>query len=204
MVPMPAEAHKIADGHSPAAAPDGSTIAWIQGGQIWSASLTGSDLKPAQLLHARGTASDLNWSPDSTRILFTSARGDHGFIGVYDIREKALRFLDPSVDNDQSAVWSADGRQIAFIRLAASRYAFMVGPKRTADPWSIWIADAQTGKSRELWHADTGMGSVFWPMVSEHQLLWIADGGVVFPSEKDDGSICIRFPPVRRAPPRSC
>ncbi|MDQ1470691.1 MAG: hypothetical protein QOJ99_2171 [Bryobacterales bacterium] len=185
MAPLPGEAHRFADGHSPAAAPDGSTVAWVQGGQIWSASLSGGDPKPAQLLHARGTASDLNWSPDSTRILFRSGRGDHAFIAVYDVREKALRFLDTSVDTDQSAVWSADGRQVAFVRLAASRYAFMFGPKREAEPWSIRIADAQTGKGHELWHADTGKGSVFWPMVSDHQLLWTADGVIVFPWEKD-------------------
>jgi dipeptidyl aminopeptidase/acylaminoacyl peptidase len=183
MAPIAGEARKVGDGHSPAVAPDGSMVVWVQGGQIWSATLTG-DPKGSQLVHARGAAGDLEWSPESTRIAFTSNRGDHSFIGVYDVRGKALRFVDPSVDGDQSPVWSADGSKIAFIRIAAAREAFMFGPKRTAEPWSIRLADAKTGKGYEIWRAQQGMGSVFWPMVAEHQLLW-GEGRIVFPWERD-------------------
>lgn len=184
VVPAQGEARKLGDGHSPAVAPDGAMVAWVQSGQIWAVPLTGNQ-KPAQLVHARGSASDLEWSPDSTRIAFTSGRGDHAFIGVYDVPGKTLLFVDASVDRDQSAVWSKDGKQLAFIRLAASRYAFIFGPKRTAEPWSIRIADPRTGEGHEIWRADQGMGSVFWPMAARHQLLWTADGRIVFPWERE-------------------
>jgi len=134
VAPMPGDAHKVADGHGPAVARDGSMVAWVLSGQVWSAALKG-DAKPAQLIHARGSAGDLVWSPDSTRLAFTSSRGDHDFIGVYDVRAKALTFIDASVDRDQSAAWSPDSRQIAFIRVPAARDAWMWGPKRTAEPW---------------------------------------------------------------------
>ncbi len=61
----------------------------------------------------------------------------------------------------------------------------MHGAKRTGQPWSIRVADAQTGKGFELWRADAGMGSVFWPMSASNQLLWAAGDRIVFPWERD-------------------
>src|SRR5205823_12745380 len=59
---------------------------------------------------------NMRWSPDGTRLAFVSDRVDHSLVGVYDVRTHDLKFLSPSVDHDTSPTWSADGRQIAFIR----------------------------------------------------------------------------------------
>lgn len=174
---------KVADGHSAAVSPDGSTLAWIRNGQVWSMPFKGS---PTQLIHARGSAKDLRWAPDGSRLAFVSDRGDHTFIAVYDVHAKSLRFLDPSVDSDQSPEWSPDGKQIAFIRLPASPTAFEFGPKRTGPPWSIRVADPASGKGKEVWRAREGQGSVFWPMVAENQLLWMANDSLVFPWEREN------------------
>jgi dipeptidyl aminopeptidase/acylaminoacyl peptidase len=171
-----AEPVKVADGHSPAVSPDGLTVVWIAGGQIWSNS--------AQLIHARGTASDIVWSPDASRLAFVSNRGDHALIAVYDVREKSLRYLDPSVDTDRSPVWSPDGTQIAFLRIPAASGEFEFGARRTGPPWSIRVADVQSGHGREVWRASEGRGSVFWPMTAENQLLWMAGDRLVFPWER--------------------
>lgn len=173
---------KLGEGHSPAISPDGSTIAWIRDGQVWSMSFGGH---AAQLIHGRGSARGLLWSPDSSRLAFVSDRGDHAFIAVFDIRGKALRFLDPSVDTDQSPVWSPDGKRIAFLRVPANPTDFEFGPKPTGPPWSIRIADAATGACREIWHAEQGRGSVFWPMQADHQIFWMAGDRLVFPWERD-------------------
>lgn len=171
------EPAKVADGHSPAVSPDGLTVVWIAGGQIWTRS--------AQLIHARGTASDIVWSPDASRVAFVSNRGDHSWIAVYDMREKSLRYLDPSVDTDRSPVWSPDGTQIAFLRIPSASGEFEFGARRTGQPWSIRVADAQSGQGREVWRASEGRGSVFWPVTAEHQLLWMAGDRLVFPWERD-------------------
>lgn len=177
------EAAKVADGHSPAVSPDGLTVVWIANGQIWW--LTKPGAKSAQLIHARGTASDIVWSPDGSRLAFVSNRGDHALIAVYDVREKSLRYLDPSVDTDRSPVWSPDGTQIAFLRIPAASGEFEFGARRTGQPWSIRVADAQSGQGREVWRASEGRGSVFWPMTAQSQLLWMAGGRLVFPWERD-------------------
>ena len=178
------EPRKLGDGHDPAISPDGSIVAWVYNGQLWSTPLHGEG-KAAQLTHARGSAQELAWSPDGQNLAFTSSRTDHSFIGVYAARAKTLRFLDASVDHDSSPAWSPDGKEVAHIRVPSSVDDFMFGPKRTGQPWSIRVIDAASGKSREIWRAHEGMGSVFWPMVAETQLLWGDDGRIAFPWEGD-------------------
>lgn len=175
---------KLGEGHSPAISPKGDGVAFVFKGQVWLAKTDGSE-KAAQLIHARGDASSLRWSPDSAMLAFVSTRGDHSFIGVYDFATKALRYLDPSVDRDSQPVWSPGGNQIAFIRIPAFGEAFAFGPKRTAQPWSIRIAGAASGVGRQVWKVEEGAGSNFRPVVAENQLLWGAGDRLVFPWERD-------------------
>src|SRR5262249_24681328 len=81
--------------------------------------------------------------------------------------------------------WSPNGKELAFIRTPADREAFAFRPRRTAAPWSIWIADVETGNGRQVWKADEGRGSAFRGIVADDQLLWSADNRIVFPWEKD-------------------
>jgi dipeptidyl aminopeptidase/acylaminoacyl peptidase len=185
IAPLGGAPRRVGDGRAAAASPDGRTAIWLRGGQIWSADLPAAKTV-VQLTRARGSASGLSWSPDSTRVAFASNRGDHSFIGVYDVRSQTISFPDPATDFDQAAAWSPDGNELAFIRIAGSRNApFTWGPHRTAQPWSIRVASAKTGKGRELWRAREGMGSVFWPMTAVNQLLWSSEGRIVFPWEGD-------------------
>src|SRR3989442_1510398 len=161
----------LGDGHSPVVSPKGDRVAFLKQGQVWWVPLADS-AKPEQLVHARGTAQALRWSPDGAKLAFASGRGDHGFIGVYDVAAKTLRFLDPSVDRDEEPVWSPDGAQIAFIRIPAAEPTLPFTPRRAAPPWSIRVADVATGRGREVWKADAGRGSAFREIVAENQLLW--------------------------------
>ncbi len=173
---------KLATGSDPAIAPDGNSIAFVSGGQV---SLVQFDGKPIPSFHARGTCSRLAWSPDGARLSFVSARGDHSFIGVYNVAAGELRYLDPGTGDDSEPVWSPDSRTIAFLREPSSGKRAVREARRAGEPWSIRIAGAETGEGRELWRAAPGPGSVFRGVTSANQLAWTADGRIVFPWERD-------------------
>src|SRR2546425_7488047 len=96
---------KIGEGHSAAVSPKGDRVAFIRNGQIWWAAL--GDTTPAdQLVHSRGTASTLRWSPEGSKLAFVSDRDDHGFVGVYDVATKSLRSEERRVGKECRSRWS--------------------------------------------------------------------------------------------------
>ncbi len=175
---------KIAEGSEPELSPKGDRLVFLKGGQIWTVALK-PDAKPEQLIHAKGRPSMLRWSPDGSRIVFINNRTEHAIVGAYDFGSKKLWYIDPSVDTDTSPVFSPDSKQVAFIRIAAINRGMRFGPVLTADdPWSIRIADVETGNGHELWRALKGPGSAFHPMSAENQLLWGDGDRIVFPWER--------------------
>jgi dipeptidyl aminopeptidase/acylaminoacyl peptidase len=173
---------KLADGRGPAVSRDGR-VALLRNGQIWLTTLDAA--KPIEAVRAKILSSELHWAPDGSALAFTSQRGDHSFIGVYRAANKSILYLDPGVDNDSSPAWSPDSRSIAFLRRAYSS-AISVGPVReAATPWSIRVADANTGAGREAWRAGKGPGSAFRGMEADSQILWAAGNRLVFPWEQD-------------------
>ena len=177
------EAKKLGEGSAPEVSKSGR-VAWISKGQVWSAPADAS-AKAEQPFKVRGTASSLRWSPDGNQLAFANERGDHGFIGVYDMAAKSVSFLAPSLDSDSEPAWSPDGKQIAFLRLPAGRDHSLFTPVRTGDPWSLLVADLVTGEARTVFTAEAGRGSVFHPLTAPNQVLWASSGNLVFPWERD-------------------
>ena len=174
---------KLGEGHFPAVSPKGDAIAFVRENKILLMKPSGEDATVA--VQAKGTSEDLEWSPDGSRLAFESNRRDHGFIGVYSPGDKTLRYLDPSTDRDTSPVWSSDSTQIAFVRISSVRNnSIGPGPRREGVPWSVRVAQIEPGKGREVFRAKPGPGSVFHPIVADHQIFWTEDKKLVFPWEQ--------------------
>jgi dipeptidyl aminopeptidase/acylaminoacyl peptidase len=171
----------IGDGSSPTMSPTANTVAYVARNSIVVLPLDGG-AKPQTVVRDLGRDGSLAWSPDGTRLAFVSNRTGHSFVGVYDLGRKSITWLAPSVDRDVGPIWAPDGRRIAFIRIPPGA----PGPfssTRTAEPWSIWIADPATGKGRELWRANAGAGSRFYSLEGSSAFAWGADDRIVFPWE---------------------
>jgi len=173
---------RIGAASSLAISPDGRTMAFVRRGAIWTGPVDES--KPAaQAATVRGGIGTLSWSPDGSRLLFVSNRGTHAFAGILDLAGRSITWMAPSVDTDESATWSPDGKQVAFLRMAAAAWHTLFTPERRGEPWSIVVADALTGKARTVFRADTGRGSVYRAIVGP-QLTWAAGDRLVFAWEK--------------------
>ncbi len=178
------EPRKLSDGSSPTLSPAGDRLVFMQRGQVMSMTMA-EDAEPERLFEIRGGAGSVRWSPDGSQLAFVSGRGDHSFVGVYQLESGSLKYLDPSVDRDGSPVWSPDGRRIAYIRQPQVSGTVPFMARREALPWSIRVAEVQSGMGREVWRADEGPGSVFHGVTAGNQLLWGEGDHIVFPWEKD-------------------
>jgi dipeptidyl aminopeptidase/acylaminoacyl peptidase len=179
---------KIDTGNSPTVSV-GGTIAFERDGNVWLVGVQRAE-KPKQVV-VRGKSNPIAWSPDGTRLLLVSDRGDHSFIVIYDVASQKVRFMEPSVDSDSDPVWSLDGNRVAFVRQPAvtrdSPEGYFIQPDRP-HPWAIWVADAESGKGREIWHSSASLEGSYPYMANGAEggvLNWAAQSNLVFASEED-------------------
>ncbi len=180
---------KLADGSSPVPSPTENCFVFSKGSRVLKLNLEAEKPETEELFQIRGGAGYLKWSPDGKKLAFVSYRGDHSYIGIYDLERKSIEYLNPTVDQDRHPVWSPDGKQIAYIRIPyQSEVIPYFTPKREGLPWSVWVYDFNTGTDRMVWKADEGKGSVFHSIYADKQLMWGADGHLIFPWEKNGWS----------------
>jgi dipeptidyl aminopeptidase/acylaminoacyl peptidase len=163
--------------------PDGQYAVWTGGHELWIAPVSGKE--PARkLAYIRGNNSQPQWSPDSKKIAFVSNRGTHSLIGIYEIGSDTIRYPDPSVFHDMLPRWSPDGLELAFIALTGSGGGFFSGQVM---PWTIFVWDANSGKTREVWQStDDANGSLPGEGDWEAQAFQFAAGNrIVFASQED-------------------
>ncbi|HUN63624.1 MAG TPA: prolyl oligopeptidase family serine peptidase [Candidatus Sulfotelmatobacter sp.] len=179
---------KIDAGTAPTVSAQGR-VAYARSGELWMSTLK-EDEKPKQIV-VRGKNRPVEWSSDGTRLLLVTNRGDHSFIGIYDVNAQTVKFLAPSVDTDKNPVWSPDSQRVAFVRQPAvprdTPDGYFIEPDRP-HPWAIWVADVDSTVAREIWHSGNALQDSF-PYMSEDTgggvVRWEADNRIVFASEAD-------------------
>ena len=169
-------------GTNPSFHPNEESIIFIRNGKAFKLVLN-EEAQEEEIFSVRGCIGELKYSPDGSQIAFTSNRGTHQFIGLFDVQNKTLQYLDPSVDSDGSIEWSPSSNQLVFIRSTRDRDRLPFFEQREGLGWSIMHYDLDSKKCRTLWTSPAGYGSVFRGINARNQLLWGADDHVVFPYE---------------------
>jgi dipeptidyl aminopeptidase/acylaminoacyl peptidase len=174
----------LAAGSDPVVSPVGDQVVFSKGSQLMVVSIAeGSE--PHPFFAARGNNGSVEWSPDGKRIAFVSRRGTHSLIGVFDPQKETLTYVSPSVDRDSSPRWSPDGRRIAFIRQLARGNRPRPVTDDVPDPWTILVADVDTGSPRTVWQSENDLNGTPPRMAGEFLLQWAGDSQLVFASEMD-------------------
>jgi dipeptidyl aminopeptidase/acylaminoacyl peptidase len=162
--------------------PDGSKVAWVAKKQLWIAAVDGS--APARsAAELVGELREARWSPDGKRVAVSVDRGSHALIAVIALDGDAVRWIAPSSDRDLTPRWSPDGKRLAFVRVAGTEHKQPVIPVRPL-PWSVWLADAQTGAGRAVWSSGTGLRDSL-PGWRDGDVWFAAGDRLVFASEQD-------------------
>lgn len=170
---------KITLGNHPVFYKDGIKFLFTRGGQLYE-SFMDVNAAPRQLFVARGTNHDPRFSPDGREILFTSDRGDHSFIGIYHADKNTIRWVTPDVTHDNFAVWSPDGKQVAFIRTPGTRIGEL-GDITGGIKFSIIVADADGGKATAIWTSPSDDGG--FAQGPPAPLVWTSTNRILFYSE---------------------
>ncbi len=162
--------------------PDNKWAAWSTKTSIMIAPLDGKQAAK-KLNEIRGDLSEPRWAPDSQRLAFQVGRKDHSFIAIQEIHGAEVHYLAPTTNRDAFPRWSADGKQVAFVRRPGAEAKLPIIPQRP-NPWSIWIADANTFQAKEIWHSGDQMRDSFPNFLGGS--FFFAGDRVVFDSTRDN------------------
>jgi dipeptidyl aminopeptidase/acylaminoacyl peptidase len=174
----------LGEGDHPVISPDGSQVAYVKDGEVWMTSVDGSP-KARRMFYARGENGSLQWSPDGKRLLFVSSRKDHSFVGIFSDSLHSIKWIAPAFSRDQSPRWSPDGKKIVFARREARGGRPDSLTVMHPEPWSLWVADAQSGQAKQIWKAPGTLRGSVPGTEGGYNLHWPTNERIVFVSYQD-------------------
>ena len=152
----------------PAFSPDGRTIAFVRGGDVYSVRPDGSGLRHLTSGAEHDSAPIV--SPDGKRVVFERRASADAAADLYVVRVLGggLRALTNGAEDDHGADFSADGRTIVFVRDSG-------GPNTEEDLWSMRASGARLARLTR-----TG--------VDEFKPRWFSGGIVYSRGESTEGA----------------
>ena len=138
----------------PAISPDGKTVAFAALEDIWIAPVAGGGA-PRNLTHDTALQEDPSWSPDGSRLVYSSDKG--GGLPQLWIRDMASgqdRKLTSLDLQPLEAVWSQDGTRIAFIAADGMWGTARLGVVEVASGKVVWLSGTLGQPGRPSWSAD--------------------------------------------------
>jgi dipeptidyl aminopeptidase/acylaminoacyl peptidase len=185
MVSLGGALRRLGEGHSPVPSPAGDQVVFIKKDTLWTAPLRFAGAARV-MFRSRGQSARPVFSPDGRELAFVSRRGDHSFIGVYNLAGLRIRWIAPGTWRDDLPRFSPDGARIAFIRRPGLLFgggAAQPAGGTAPPPFSIQVAETATGATLEVWRSPGGPNGNPPGLAGQWALFWADTETLLFAAE---------------------